>query len=338
MTIAIAFGGHGNNLLTYGKTVDEGESRLPDLRRLALSSRSVHEVFATADYIIGRNFDGLTVNEALRSQRWVSDTRLYQPLKIALDLALVRALEHALGGLISSVVQYGVGLSLGEVTALAAARTWYNVEIPLNLGIRRGVLILEHQPKGERMSTWALIRCGWEKAVQHIHNLRARHHDHATTLALTNDNATEIVLVAGEEEELSLLVEEIKAGGTRITPVRDLRLGAIFHHPSLKAAAHPFLEAVYESGPVTSSFPVLSNVTGEPHHIERLAFNLGEHLWHPVRFTSCVDYLVAQGVTRIVVIGGGAVVNLLQPTFGKDNVLVIETLDDVQRVANELRA
>lgn len=65
MRTAIAFGGHGNNLLTTGKTPDEGISRINDIRELSLRYRRSFDVLACVDFVVGTHFNGITIWDAL---------------------------------------------------------------------------------------------------------------------------------------------------------------------------------------------------------------------------------------------------------------------------------
>lgn len=324
---ALAFAGHGCNLLNLR---EDDKSHLYNLFDLTAYD-AAQVVVRALQKVLSHEFDGLTLTQALLDERWRTDTRLYQPLKVGIDLAYLRALQQELRLDIEYIVSAVLGISLGELTASQAAYVWGDdVEKVLTLVINRGRLILDNQPNGTRMNTWAYIQKGIGRTAAAIQRLSSKKGG-SQTLAITNKNVgirdQEVVLVGGEETELEEVAAELEGSGFDTKIVKTLQLGALFHHPFLKGASGPFEALVYESGPVAPRVSVLSNVTGRPHTLERFAHALGEHLYMPADFASCATRLKSSGVDRVIVCGNpGALSTLLTPVFGKGNITVFNSV------------
>jgi [acyl-carrier-protein] S-malonyltransferase len=273
-----------------------------------------------------------SIETVLQSDRWRTSSAIYQVLKLGMDMALLAAFEDELSMSLPNIASYGTGVSLGELEVLAAAEVW-EFHAALMLLKKRGECIERHQPPAGQWDAHALIGVMRDAVSEAIEGLHGRGF---TTLSITNHNGEVVVIVGGHRKELEALAQELKSANGKIKVNTNLRLGNIFHHPTLRAAANEFEETVRQSSPNEPTIKVLSNVTGVPHedaaHLPRL---LGRHLVHPVELVENIKYLLSQGVENIIVIGSpGPLKTLLGKKFKK--IWVIDSLDSLWNVKREL--
>lgn len=119
--------------------------------------------------------------------------------------------------------------------------------------------------------------------------------------------------VSGIDTACPLLLE---AGAKRAL---KLKVGGAFHSPLMKPA-HDELAAAIESAEfATPICPVYQNVDGKPHtNPAEIKANLIAQLTAPVRWTQSVQNMVADGLTEVVELGPGAVLQGLVRKISAD--------------------
>ncbi len=305
----VAFAGHGIDLA-------DGN----DIARLRRCYTRAETRLALTEMTLGSPIEAL-----LQSDHWRTSSTAYQVLKLGIDMAWLSALEDELGMSLPDIASHGVGMSLGELEALVAAEVW-QLPVGLELLKKRGQCIERHQPSTGQWDAHALIGVMREAVSEAIEGLRGRGF---ATLSITNHNGELIVIVGGHKKELEALIEELKNSNGKLRVNADLRLGNIFHHPTLQAAANEFEETVRRSDPNEPTIKVLSNVTGVPHEgIAHLPHRLGQHLVHPVELVGNIKYLVSQDVKNIIILGvPGPLIALIGRKF--KNVMVVNSLESL---------
>jgi [acyl-carrier-protein] S-malonyltransferase len=124
---------------------------------------------------------------------------------------------------------------------------------------------------------------------------------------LANDNAPGQVVVAGPQQALDALRDELAASGER-GKVVALEVGAAYHSPHMQPAVEPFGEVLDRATFNDGALPVVANVDARPH---RAAGDwphvLRAQLTSPVRWRETVATLAQIGVTQVVELGASAV-------------------------------
>lgn len=192
------------------------------------------------------------------------------------------------------------GHSLGEFSALVASGA-ISFEDGLRLVSKRAMAMqaaCELQPS----TMAAVLGLEDEKVVEVLEGIK----DEVVVAANFNCPGQLVISgsVAGVERACELLKE---AGAKRALP---LKVGGAFHSPLMEPAREELAKAIEETPFATPRCPIYQNVTAtavvEPSDIKR---NLIAQLTAPVRWTECVQAMVADGASEFTELGPG---NVLQ--------------------------
>jgi [acyl-carrier-protein] S-malonyltransferase len=193
--------------------------------------------------------------------------------------------------------QATAGLSLGELTALAAAGV-FSFDDGLKLARQRGRFMQEacELTRGAMAAVLGLD-------APTLGALCAE-----ADVEIANLNCPGQIVISGETEKIEKACELAKAKGAR----RAVRLPvAGAYHSRLMAGAQPKVRALLEAAPLQPpSCPVISNVTARPHGgPEEIRRRLAEQVVSPVRWEDSMRYLLGEGFTRFIELGPGAVLS-----------------------------
>lgn len=191
----------------------------------------------------------------------------------------------------------GAGLSLGEITALAAAGA---------IAFEDAVRIVK--VRGEAMQAACDARAGGMASVIGLEPAKvASACEGAGLVGVANLNGPGQVVISGEREALARASEACtRAGARRIIP---LRVAGAYHSPLMEPAAAALREALGRVRFREPRWPVVSNVTARPYgSAAEIPDLLTRQLTSTVRFEECVRWMIAErGVRRIVEFGPGNV-------------------------------
>lgn len=180
------------------------------------------------------------------------------------------------------------GHSLGELTALAAARAISEADA-VRLAALRGRLMSECG-KGSMLAALG----GTPGLVADV----AAAHD----VVVANDNAPGQLVLSGGVNALRAAGNALRDAGVRVL---ELNVSGAFHSPSMAAAIPAWTEALLRTYVRTPRVPVYSCVTAAP--VDDVRRRLAEALTAPVRWRETVIALEASGIERFVDAGPGAV-------------------------------
>ncbi|MBV8737987.1 MAG: ACP S-malonyltransferase [Alphaproteobacteria bacterium] len=270
--------------------------------------RGLAEAFSTAR----RLFD--EVDEALsqRLSRLMFDgpeseltlTENAQPALLAASLAVIRVLEAESGLDIGQHVAFVAGHSLGEYSALAAARA-LTVGDAARLLRLRGQAMQQAVPVGEGAMA-ALIGLDVDAARIVATQATCAGIDHDEVCAVANDNAAGQAVISGHRSAVARAITIARAHGARRSVM--LPVSAPFHSPLLAPAADAMAAALSKIALRRPIVPLVANVTArpvdDPAEIESL---LIQQVTGMVRWRESVLFLAASGVEEIVEIGAGHV-------------------------------
>ena len=190
--------------------------------------------------------------------------------------------------------QATAGLSLGELTALAAANV-FSFEDGLRASRQRGRFMQEACDATQ----------GTMAAIIGLDAGPTREICQEADVELANLNCPGQLVISGEAGKITRACELAKAKGAR----RALPLpvtGA--YHSRLMASAGPKVRALLEGIALQPpSVPVISNVTAAPHAgPAEIRAQLVEQVTSPVRWEDSMRHLLSQGFTRFIELGPGA--------------------------------
>lgn len=227
-----------------------------------------------------------------------------QPALMAASLAVIRVLETEGGLDLSQHIAYVAGHSLGEYSALAAARA-LSVGDAARLLKLRGQAMQRAVPVGDGAMA-ALIGLDAADARAVAAEATRAGLDHDEICAVANDNAPGQVVVSGHRSAVERAITIAREHGARRSIM--LAVSAPFHSPLLAPAAAAMAGALEDVTLRAPQVPLVANVSAtavsNPAAIRRL---LVEQVTAMVRWRESVLYLAASGVEEIIEIGAGRV-------------------------------
>lgn len=123
-----------------------------------------------------------------------------------------------------------------------------------------------------------------------------------------NFNCPGQVVISGTLEGIDAACEKMLAAGAK--RALKLKVGGAFHSPLMEPARRELAEAIENAEFKTPVCPIYQNVDAQPHtDPAEIKENLIKQLTSPVRWTQCVQNMIANGATEFVELGPG---NVLQ--------------------------
>jgi [acyl-carrier-protein] S-malonyltransferase len=306
--IALLFAGQGAQTVGMGRDLAEQFPAAADL-------------FRQADEILGRPLSEITWNGPIEE---LTKTSNCQPALYVHGLACLKLLREMAG---EFAVEGAAGLSLGEMTAHAAAGT-FDFATGLRLVQKRGEL-MDMACKATSGAMAAMIGAD-ETAVRAL----ALHAD----VDVANINAPGQIVVSGERSKVELAVSLAKEHGIRRAALLNVA-GA--YHSRLMETAYRKLGAALADVPMqTPRFAVISNVTGQkvkaPDEIRR---TLQDQVTGTVRWTDCMERLLEIGCDLFVELGpGGVLAGLLHRTRKGIDIISVSDAASMRECAAKLGA
>ena len=305
MTTAFIFPGQGSQAVGMGKSFADA---FPAARAL----------FDEVDAALGAKLTEIMWEGPLET---LTLTENAQPALMAVSLAAIRVLEAEAGLDLARDVAFVAGHSLGEYAALAAAGT-FSVADAARLLRTRGLAMQKAVPVGAGAMA-ALL--GLDIDAAHAVAAEAAQGE---VCDVANDNAPGQVVVSGAKAAVERAVEIAKARGGR---AMMLPVSAPFHCALMQPAADVMREALAKVAVRAPKVPLVANVTAtvvtDPAEIVRL---LVRQVTEMVRWRESVEFLVKNGVDRLVEVGAGRVLTGLAKRIAKDTpALPLGRLEDV---------
>jgi [acyl-carrier-protein] S-malonyltransferase len=132
-----------------------------------------------------------------------------------------------------------------------------------------------------------------------------------------NYNCPGQLVISGSNEGVKLACEQLKAAGAKRALL--LPVGGAFHSPLMAPAKAELEEAIKVAKFSTPTCPVYQNVDAKPYSDPmQIKQNLIDQLVSPVRWTQCVQAMVADGATKFTEVGPGNVLQGLIKKIAKE--------------------
>jgi [acyl-carrier-protein] S-malonyltransferase len=276
-------------------------------RELAASFAGARRVFDEVDEALGQKLSSIIFEGP---ERELTLTENAQPALMAVSLAVLRVLEAESGLDLGRAAAFVAGHSLGEYSALAAARS-FAVADAARLLKRRGQAMQRAVPVGT----------GAMAALLGLELVAAR--DVAAAAAqgqvcdAANDNAAGQVVVSGDKAAVDRAIALAAERGARRSIL--LPVSAPLHCALMAPAAAVMRAALAEVRIAPPVVPLVANVTAaaerEPDTIRRL---LIEQVTGLVRWRESVLFMKSEGVTSLIEIGAGKVLSGLAKRIDRD--------------------
>ena len=274
-------------------------------RDLAGAFPAAREVFQEIDDALGQNLSRLMFEGPAET---LTLTENAQPALMAVSLAALRVLEREGGLVLADRVAAVAGHSLGEYSALAAARA-LDVAATAKLLRLRGAAMQRCVAPGEG-SMAALLGVDLD-AAEAICAAAAEGPDGRPetreVVQPANDNGGGQVVISGHAEAVARAMAEAKARGKR---AMKLPVSAPFHCALMAPAADAMAEALAHATLMPPVVPLIANVTAakatDPAMIREL---LVRQVTGTVRWRESVLAMLALGVDSFVELGAGKVLS-----------------------------
>lgn len=144
-----------------------------------------------------------------------------------------------------------------------------------------------------------------------------------------NYNSPGQLVISGSVDAIQRAIEAAKAAGAKLA--RQLPVGGAFHSPLMQPAAEQLTDALASAPLQAPRFPVISNVTAQPHtDPEALRRLLAEQLLAPVRWTESVLALAAFKEPQWFEVGSSNILaGLLKRTVPGSAAVTVGKADDL---------
>jgi [acyl-carrier-protein] S-malonyltransferase len=294
MARAFTFPGQGSQSVGMGKS-------------LAETYKSARELFEEVEDALQQKLTRLMWQGPLEELQLTENA---QPALMAVSLAVMRVLEKDVGFNLSSKVKWVAGHSLGEYSALAAAKS-ISVADTARLLKLRGQSMQKAVPVGAGAMA-ALLGADMETA-----RAAAAEGAKLGVCQVANDNAPGQIVISGGAGAVEAAIAAAKTMGVKRGML--LPVSAPFHCALMQPAADAMAEALGQTRMIDPAVGLIANITAEPVddavEIRRL---LVAQVTGLVRWRETIEYMAANGVDTIIELGAGKVLSGLAKRINPD--------------------
>jgi [acyl-carrier-protein] S-malonyltransferase len=305
--VALLFAGQGAQSVGMG-------------RDLAEQFPAATKLFGDADLILGRKLSEIAWNGPIEE---LTKTSNCQPALFVHGLAAWAALRELAGEI---PIEAAAGLSLGEMTAHAAAGT-FDFESGLKLVQKRGELMDE--ACAATVGGMAAMIGGSESDIRRL----ASDED----VDVANINAPGQIVISGELAKVEAAVGVAKEYGIRRATL--LNVAGAYHSRLMESAYQKLESALLEVQMQLPNFAVISNVTGsEVQTLPEIRRTLQDQVTSTVRWVDCMERMLARGCDFFIELGpGGVLAGLLKRTRKEVEVVSVSDAESVRACAERIR-
>jgi [acyl-carrier-protein] S-malonyltransferase len=301
--IALLFAGQGAQSIGMGRDITE-------------QFQDAANLFQEGDKVLERNLSAIAWNGPNEE---LTKTSNCQPALYIHGLACLAALRELVGDF---PVAGAAGLSLGEITAHAAAGT-FDFQTGLRL-VQQRSQFMDEACEATQGGMAAMIGAD-ENTVRQL----AADED----VDIANINAPGQIVISGESAKVEAAVGVAKEYG--IGRAMMLNVAGAYHSRLMESAYRKFGKALAHVRMQAPVFPVVSNVTGDvvkaPEEIRR---TLKDQVTGTVRWLDCIERLLNLGCDLFIELGPGAVLaGLLRRTRRELEVISVSGVESVRKCA-----
>ena len=296
----------------------QGSQKVAMLAEISDQYSVVIETFAEASEALGYDLWDLIQNG---EQSQLNLTEKTQPILLTSSVALWRVWQER-GGCQPSVL---AGHSLGEFSALVCAGS---------LKFSDAVTLV--RDRGQFMQTAVPVGEGAMAAVLGLADDVILTICSQTGAEAVNFNSPGQVVIAGKVAAVDSAIVLLKeAGAKRALP---LPVSAPFHTTLMQPAGIKLAEKIASLTINVPVIPVIHNVNAQTEsNPEKIKALLVEQISSPVKWTACIEAMVAAGVEKTLECGPGKVLSGLSKRINKSLVgYNIETPNGLEKALSEL--
>jgi [acyl-carrier-protein] S-malonyltransferase len=299
----------------------QGSQRIGMLAGIAEAWPQLKDTFTEASDALGYDMWQLIQQG---EQEEINLTEKTQPILLTSSVALFR-LWNSLGGPRPALM---AGHSLGEFSALVCVGA-LDFADAVRLVQARGRFMQTAVPVGEGAMA-AILGLDDEK-IEEI----CREVAEGACVQAVNYNSPGQVVIAGHAAAVERAIEKLKEAGAR--RAMPLPVSAPFHTDLMQPAGERLAEVLATISIRPPEVPVVHNVhartESDPEAIRKL---LVQQIYSPVRWTACVEFMAASGITVMVECGPGKVLSGLNKRINRS--LDCYTTEEKEGLENALSA
>lgn len=297
MARAFTFPGQGSQIIGMGKD-------------LADTYKAARELFEEVDEALQQNLSRLMWGGPPEELQLTENA---QPALMAVSMAIMKVLEKEVGFNLASKVKWVAGHSLGEYTALAAAKTMSIADTARLLKLR-GQSMQKAVPVGAGAMA-ALLGADLEQA-----KAAAAEGAKAGVCQVANDNAPGQVVISGATGAVEAAIAFAKTLGVKRAML--LPVSAPFHCALMQPAADAMAQALAKTAMIDPVVGLIANVTAGPvDDAEEIRRLLVDQVTGLVRWRESVEYMAANGVDTMIELGAGKTLSGMAKRINPDLTL-----------------
>ena len=220
-------------------------------------------------------------------------------------------------------INFMLGHSLGEYTALTAANILTIEDCSLLLKIRGELMQNAYEPNKSSMAAIIGINCNLVENIINQNNLK---------LQVANDNSPLQVVISGLKNDLLKSEAVFESNGAKKFVL--LNVSAAFHSFLMNEAQDKMINHITNTKFNDSSISIISNYTGKVCNEKKdIIKNLTNQMSNRVRWVESIRTLEKFNILNIVEIGPGKVLSgLIKRTSNNFNITNIQTIDDIKKL------
>jgi len=266
------------------------------------NSSFAKKIFEQANEILGFRISDAMFNG---SEEELKQTRITQPAIFLHSIIAFKGIENLRPDAVA-------GHSLGEFSALVANGT---------LSLESGLLLVSLRAQAMQKacelnpSTMAAVLGLPDDQVEEI--CKDVQSESGEVVVPANYNCPGQLVISGSLKGIEVACERLKSAGAKRAMV--LPVGGAFHSPLMEPARKELQQAIESTTFHTPSCPVYQNVVAKGViNKDEIKQNLIDQLTGAVRWTQCVQAMIADGVSKFTEIGPGKVLQGLILKINKE--------------------
>ncbi len=280
---ALIFPGQGSQSVGMGKDLFENFA-------------SAKEVFLKVDDILKINLSKIMFEGPAD---FLTQTQNTQPALMAVSIALTTVLEKEFGKKVEDIAAFVAGHSLGEYSALCAAKALSLEEAARLLQIRGNAMA----KCGEKTQGAMAAVLGVDvEVVEEI----AREAAQGQVCQVANDNSVGQVVISGSKSAIDRAIEIAKAKGAKRAIA--LPVSGAFHSALMQDAAVVMKDALQSAQIKAPIIPLVANVSAaQTQNPDEIKMMLAQQITGSVRWRETMLFMENNAIEEVIEIGSGKV-------------------------------
>lgn len=307
MKTALIFPGQGSQAVGMGKDLSENFA-------------CAREVFVKVDDILKVNLSKIMFEGPSDE---LTKTENTQPALMAVSIAIIEILEKEFGKKVGDIASLVAGHSLGEYSALCAAKALTLEETARLLQIRGRAMA----KCGEKTQGAMAAILGVEINVAEEIAREAAQND---ICQVANDNSVGQVVISGSKTAIDRALEIAKSKGAKRAIA--LPVSGAFHSSLMKDAADAMKDALHQAHITSPIVPLVANVTAQMTTDATMIKDLlVKQVTGSVRWRETMLFMASQGIEEVIEIGSGKVLaGLVGRTCPNMKSRSIQNVEDIK--------